>query len=117
MDWGRIKEIELFDIIKEAFDGNLKKTSGRYDPFDFESDDTLVELKSRRCNHDTYNTTMIPYSKLIYCNKFPDKKVILCFNFEDGLYCHTYEREKQHDIRKFNNRDYCYIPINQLIKV
>ncbi len=116
-NFGIPKENLLFKTIQDKFDKELIKTSGRYHPYDFESKTTLVELKSRRCKYNTYPTSMISNNKLEYANNYPDKKVIFCFNFIDGLYYHIYKRDTTYDIQKFNNRDYCFIPINELIKV
>ena len=89
-NFGISQEVKLQDLLIEKF-GALKKTPTQYDLFDFEGDNLLVELKSRRCNHDTYPDTMIGYNKIEYAINNPDKKVIFCFNFKDGLYYHTFK--------------------------
>lgn len=115
--YGLAKEHELLNDIKKKFGSDLQKTIGRYNRFDFISSSVLIELKSRRCNVETYPDTMVGYNKIEYANKHPDKSVIFCFNFENGLYYHEYNPDKKYNIRDFNNRPYCFIPQGDLLKV
>ena len=115
--YGLAKEHEVLKDIQNKFGSDLKKTSGRYDRFDFISSNVLIELKSRRCNVETYPDTMVGYNKIEYAKKHPDKSVIFCFNFENGLYYHEYKPDKKYNIRDFNNRPYCFIPKGDLLKV
>jgi hypothetical protein len=93
LTYGLTKEVEVLNILQNFFELPLKKTSGRFDIFDFEADNTLVELKSRRCNSWTYPDTMIGYNKIQYAYDNPDKNIIYCFNFQDGLYYHRFNPE------------------------
>ncbi len=115
--YGLAKEHEVLKDIQNKFGSDLQKTIGRYNRFDFISSSCLIELKSRRCNVETYPDTMVGYNKIEYANNHPDKSVIFCFNFENGLYYHKYNPEKKYNIRDFNNRPYCFIPKEQLLKV
>ena len=57
----------------------------KYNPFDFENDEYLIELKSRRIKHNKYPTTMINLSKLLRTNDSTKQRIIV-FNYTDGLY-------------------------------
>ena len=84
LNFGFKKEDELFSRIKDKYGEGLCKTE-MYCRVDYESDDVLVELKSRRNNYNKYPTTMISKSKIDYMLK-SGKKSICLFNFIDGLY-------------------------------
>jgi len=125
-EFGKINEEKHFDIIKRAFDRNLIKSNNRYDKFDYYSDDTLVELKSRNNEYNKYPTTMIGIVKITYGLK-TGKKCIFVFSFTDGLYYWIMNDEdlKNFDVKKggTNKRgkeefsNYLYIPIEKLTKI
>jgi hypothetical protein len=117
IEYGAAKENELLKNIQNKFGIDLKKTIGRYNRFDFINADTLIELKSRRCNLKTYNDTMVGYNKIEYAKGHPDKQVIFCFNFNEGLYYHIYNRDAEYSIRDYNKKPYCFIPTDLLLKV
>lgn len=124
MKFGTEKEINQLDLIQYAIDSNLKR-SKKNAIFDYYSDNTLVELKSRRNNHNTYPTTMVGYNKIEYANKFPEKQAYFCFCFLDGLYYYKYNKDDKLEVRLGGRRDrgrdeikeYCYIPISLLRKI
>jgi hypothetical protein len=107
------KENEIFNIINNKFNDNIKQKLNRYDKFDFEGDKYLYELKSRNCNYSSYPTTLIPFSK---CQS-DNKKIMFLFNFVDGLYYIRY-RKKKFDLFKLEsfcrNRRSDYIDVKQL---
>lgn len=78
------KQEELIQPILEEKFGELKKLD-RYNPFDYENDISLIELKSRHIKHDQYPTTMINYSKLLKTANVGKPRYI-AFNYEDGLF-------------------------------
>lgn len=125
MKFGIEKEINQLDLIKSAIDINLKRSIKKNAIFDYYSDNTLVELKSRRNNHNTYPTTMVGYNKIEHANKFPEKEAYFCFCFLDGLYCYKYNKDDKLEVRLGGRRDrgkdeikeYCYIPISLLRKI
>ena len=106
----------------ETITGKLNKYS-QFDTFDYFNDEYIVELKSRRCNHNKYPTTMVGYSKIL---KATEKKTYLFFfRFDDGLYYHKYDPQKKYSV-KLGGRcdrgsqeytDYLYIPIKDLFLV
>jgi hypothetical protein len=125
MKFGIEQEINQFDLIKSVLDANLKKSEKSNATFDYFSDNTLVELKSRRNKHNTYSTTMVGYNKIEYALKHPDKQAYFCFYFLDGLYYYKFSKDDKLEVRLGGRRDrgkdeikeYCYIPISLLRKI
>lgn len=119
--FGLKQEDLLFDTIKRL-DSDLVKTGARA-IFDYESEKTLVELKSRNNTYNKYPTTMVGYNKIQYANKL-NKDTYFCFNFTDGLYYYKYNKNDKLDFGRGGRcdrgreeyKDYCYIPIEYLRK-
>ena len=103
--YGMKKECETLKILQKKFGTDLKKTVGQFNRFDFINADTLIELKSRRCGVNTYPDTMVGLNKLNYAKKHPDKQIIFCFNFNEGLYYHMYTPDKEYSIREGGRND------------
>lgn len=88
-DYGVKGELGLFDIIKRYHPDCV--ATDRYAHFDFiiTTDDVIVviELKTRTCRKDAFDTTYFPASKLKYYKQFkkdfPNKKCsfLICFGF------------------------------------
>lgn len=117
-DYGKVKELEVLNDLKDYFKRDIKIVEERYTNYDFFDDKYTYELKSRRNKYDSYPTTMIPALKL-------KKKVILLFNFTDGLYYIKYKKSKfdnyeqkyfckDREDKKDVNKLYYYIPIENL---
>jgi hypothetical protein len=68
--------------------GELTKSIGKYEIFDFYNDKLVIELKCRTNTYDKYPTTIIGYNKVEEGFKSINKgqKVIFLFGFTDGLY-------------------------------
>lgn len=119
--YGREKEAELYETIKNKFDINLEPSKERFALFDYNSKDTSVELKSRRVKHDQYPDTMIGINKVYCANKYPDKTFIFCFNFVDGLYYFKHSNDYTYNIRFGGHpeaqKTYAFIPVKDLLKV
>jgi hypothetical protein len=124
-NFGKLQEERLFNIIKKEFGEDLTPSKERYALFDFNSEKTSVELKSRRCNHNTYPDTMMNINKIYCANEHPDKTFIFCFNFEDGLYYFKHKKDYEYKVRFAGRRDrgvderktYAFIPVEDLTKV
>jgi hypothetical protein len=71
-------------ILEEYFKTDLTKNE-KYCLVDFENEDMVVEVKTRRANKSTYPDIFIPYYKLDYV-KDTDKTFYACFNLYDGVY-------------------------------
>ena len=122
--FGITQENILLPLLKETFENSLEKTKNKYCRYDFEGETILIELKSRRCQSNTYPTTMIGNNKLQMAKK-QSKDVYFCFGFTDGLFYHKFENDNEYHIEKGGRydrgkaeiNDYVYIPISQLTKV
>jgi hypothetical protein len=102
-EFGIAEEEKQFAVLKSKFGDDLERMTGRYCKMDFKSQNCYVELKSRRCNKDTYEDTMVSESKLKYAEK-RGTPTFFAFNFQDGIYYWKYNKE---DIEngKVNIRD------------
>lgn len=90
LSFGLSEEEVIKPFLEEHF-GELQKL-GKYSPFDFENDDYLIEVKSRRIPHNKYNTLMFNYSKIEKLETYDtNKTAIFVFNCEDGIYCWEYD--------------------------
>ena len=123
IEFGNDNEAKLLDTIQKFFnDDSIKKTNDKFSPFDFEGNNILIELKSRRCNSFTYPTTIIGINK--FKNIDPDKKYILLFSFTDFVLYIEYDEPlfNTFEIKTITRRDrgriesskYFHIPIKLL---
>lgn len=120
LTFGRRCECEIMKILQEQHETVLQTEENH--PFDFIAGDTYYELKSRRCNHNTYPDTMIGYNKIQYARQYPDKNYVFLFKFNDGLYKHHFAQEKNYTLRQGGRYDrgraeikqYAYIPVSEL---
>jgi hypothetical protein len=125
LDFGFKMENDLFDTIKNKYGENICKTEPNC-RVDYCDDNTLIELKSRRNNYNTYPTTMISKSKIDYMLN-SGKRSICLFNFTDGLYSIEIDKNKidNFELKKGGRRDrgkvevnqYYYIPIELLTEM
>lgn len=83
LEFGFKEEIRIKSILEEYF-GELNILD-KYNPFDYENEEYLIELKSRRIPHNKYDTAMVNYSKILRTSNINKKRVII-FNYSDGLF-------------------------------
>jgi len=83
LEFGHKEEIRIKLILEEYF--GLLNILDKYNPFDFENEKYLLELKSRRIPHNKYDTAMVNYSKLLRTSN-SEKERIIIFNYSDGLF-------------------------------
>ena len=83
LEFGHKEEIRIKLILEEYF--GLLNILDKYNPFDFENEEYLIELKSRRIPHNKYDTAMVNYSKLLRTSN-SEKERIIIFNYSDGLF-------------------------------
>jgi hypothetical protein len=128
LKFGVEKEEKEIDAIRKKFDVNLKKIEDKFSLFDFESENCLVELKSRRNSHNKYSSTMVGYNKVLFASKslIP---VYFVFSFDDGLYYWKYSQEDvdgpnieikkggRSDRGRKEIKDYVFINTNILNKI
>lgn len=119
---GFSSEERNYKIIRATFGKDLNPTS-RWNPFDFESETTVIELKTRRCPSTQYPDTMVPEHKI---KKIPPgKECIFVFSFTDGMFYHKYDSKITYRVAKSGRYDrgrpeicdYCFIPVKDLILV
>jgi hypothetical protein len=91
LTFGLSEEVKIKNILEEKF-GELIQLD-KYNPFDFENDNYLIELKSRRNAHNKYDTTMVNYSKLQKTND-TEKTRLIVFNYTDGIYIWIVESDQ-----------------------
>jgi len=117
-----LSEEELIKPFLEEHFGKLEKL-GKYHPFDYENDDYLIEIKSRRIPHNKYNSLMFNYSKIEKLETYDtDKTAIFVFNCEDGIFCWEYD-SSQFTISRGGRCDrgcneyytMAYVPIEHLV--
>lgn len=120
--YGLKGELACSELICNKF--NVKKNSNRWATFDYESDEYLVELKTRRCNSTQYKDVMMNAPKIDKARK-TDKKVIFVFNFLDGVFYWEFDKnvELRTDINGRSDRGIYeeqimyYIPIDIMTKL
>lgn len=116
--YGYESECRLEQFFLDTY--NAKRTVGKYDLFDYESDTVLIELKTRRNFHNTYFDTMIGSNKIEegcrQLNKKLKQKVMFYFQFTDGLF--YYELKEDFVLRRdyFKGKAYYFIPIELLCR-
>ncbi len=94
---GLLKEKEVLKTLRtQKRYADLIHCDYAFSKFDFYNDKYEIELKSRNCRSDRYTTTFIPVDKV---ERSTQKKIILFFKFEDGLF---YIRYKPKRFSKFN---------------
>jgi len=120
LEFGLNAEIILKNTLENEF--GLLNQLDKYNPFDYENDDYLIELKSRRINHNQYPTAMVNLSKILKTNNSNKNRVIV-FNYLDGLYKWVVDDNYNTGIGGRNDRgvseysEMAYIDINNLIKI
>ena len=116
--FGTEQEDIVLPKIQNFFKREICKSEGRYAKSDFYDDEYYYEMKSRTIAYQKYPTTMITEDKFR-----DDKKLILLFNFTDGLYYIEYDKEKfeKYERKEFsragvswNVKPHCYINISDL---
>lgn len=123
LEFGKTKEEELTEILKEFFDDNLKPVDkkNKYCKWDYEGDKYIYELKSRNNKLNDYPTTLIPYDKII-----KGKKQYFIFNFMDkiGYIRYSKKKFKNFELKPFKRnfrggyndleKLYYFIPVDKL---
>lgn len=127
--FGIESEKELLFKLQSQFDSNLKLSSSNYSLFDFESNSTYVELKTRRCTKNYYTSTIVGMNKINRAidlkNLNIDTKIYFVFKFMDYICYWEFNEEEmmtlkqsritRNDRNKVEQGQYLEIPINLLI--
>ncbi len=72
---GLMNEDNLLDTFRLYFNEPLLKKTNQYSMSDYCSFKTHIELKTRRCQYNTYPTTIIGYNKFKYYSKLNKGRV------------------------------------------
>jgi hypothetical protein len=118
--YGLAQEQKILPILQDHFGKELVRNQERWGKYDFYTDKSYFELKSRTNRKDAYPTTLITCNKVI---PLEDKELYFLFNFVDELsyikydpvLFDTFERKKFSRINQaYDEKDYFYIPIQHL---
>ena len=98
-------------VLEEKFNISLIKYENKHSHFDFHNKENnkLFEIKTRRINLEKYETTYIPYTKLLYINKIKQKnkecEFYFCIIFYNAIALLKYNEDKfkTYKISKYNN--------------
>ena len=103
IDYGRKNEIIIFEKLKIFFSNEKMKELDYYHEFDYTNGDEtiLCELKSRRCNFNEYNDTMLNISKLNKCKRLIRNKNKLKIE----IYFFFYFKQNELYYWKYNEKD------------
>ena len=96
-NFGNLNEKIVLPILNKHFNTILKQND-RYNPIDFENDKFRIELKTRRCKHNTYKTIMFNESKIKHFKN--DKENYIFYKFLDGLYFYKWTKESLNECSK-----------------
>lgn len=116
--FGTDQEDIVLPKLKEFFGREIKKSEDKFAKSDYYDDEYYYEMKSRTNAYSKYPTTMITEDKIR-----EDKKLILLFNFTDGIYYIEYDKEKFDNYErkmfsragyKWNEKSHLYIDIKDL---
>jgi hypothetical protein len=126
LEFGKSFEMNMYDLIKQL-DGDLVPSTDTFALFDFVSDKTEVELKSRTFYMRTYPTTIVGTNKIRYIENNPDKSYYFCFAFTDGLFYLKYSKDlfskfkkkkcERNDRGRIETMDVIHIPIEYLTQI
>ena len=88
-------EQDIISKVQEYLGQEIHKTSD-YHNFDFLSanNDTYVEVKTRRIDHDKYSTIFFSKAKLKFILRNPTYNYIFVYNCNDGMYVWKYVAEQ-----------------------
>lgn len=87
LKFGFTAEDEIQEELKKYFKG-LKKKKNKNDPFDFDADNAVLELKTRRIKHNKYDTLFFGKNKFDKGRQYQIEgmRVYYIFNCIDGIY-------------------------------
>ena len=82
---GLSSEKKLLPKFKEIF-GNSLEQNNQYDIFDYENENFMIELKTRRIRHNQFYDLQVGLNKLELAFQTKDKISVIVWNCIDGLY-------------------------------
>jgi hypothetical protein len=128
-NFGIESEKQLLTKLQTQFDSNLKLSSSNYSLFDYESNLTYVELKTRRCTKHYYRSTIVGVNKIDRALDLKrlhiNIKIYFVFKFIDYICYWQFDEiemnsflksiKTRNDRHKRETAQYLEIPINKLI--
>ena len=104
--YGWNKEVELEGQLQDLFDEPLVKNQGRYNKHDWESENFLIDLKTRLppTTEDTYDTWDAPVCKFAVST---EKDIVCFYYFEESksLFYILYDADLFATYKKVANRN------------
>ena len=85
LKFGLCGEKNIYEKLKTISSSKISKTLNKFAIMDFESDDFVIELKTRRIKSNTYPDIMIGVNKINYIRN-SIKRGIIAYQFKDGDY-------------------------------
>lgn len=92
--FGLKNEVECVDMLEQYLETTLQKKD-EYSVLDFENPTktVFVELKSRRINHDVYDTALLGLNKVQAMREIDDIEYHVAYKYLDGLFTIKYDKE------------------------
>lgn len=97
LQMGIAEEKKLLPKFKQIFGNNLEQNN-QYSIFDYENENFMIELKTRRIRHDEFYDLQIGLNKLEVAFQTKNKTSIIVWNCIDGLY-YWIPKAKQFSVR------------------
>lgn len=121
-------EIGLKEIIQDYFHTTELKKLSKFHPFDYKTNTSYFEIKTRRTNINDFPSTLIGLNKFEFGENLPNfEKCYFIFQFKDGIYYYKYEKndinlyEQKHIYRRDRNcvssKWHILLPNDKLIKI
>lgn len=118
LSFGSSGEERALPLLREEFGEDLVKNQKKYARFDFHNKKKtiFIELKTRRCAKNRFDTTVVPLGKVNYAegkivkalaSKKTPPTFYYCFQFTDGLYYveHTKLQASKPEIKDLKRYD------------
>lgn len=83
--FGYTSETNLLPLFRRVYGDKISKSTDRYSFFDYSDDNSLIELKTRRINHDRFPTALCNLEKVKKLAADP-RRAFLVFSYSDGVY-------------------------------
>ena len=114
-EMGTKEEHKLLLPLKQFFKDDTIEPLPEGSKFDFVGEGIYVELKSRTCKKNTYETTCISVCKIEYAKLHcHESDFYFVFNFLDGVYYWKYNQEQPLSYNNIYNIPHYFIPITYL---
>tara|TARA_S200002703_G_scaffold121986_1_gene107878 strand:+ start:1390 stop:1893 length:504 start_codon:yes stop_codon:yes gene_type:complete len=85
LSFGYTSEENLLPLFRRVYGDKIVKSSDRFSFFDYSDDDSLIELKTRRINHDRFPTALCNLEKVKKLAADP-RQAYLVFSYLDGVF-------------------------------